>query len=1025
MLKFYARLSKGKKALFDFIFWTVYFLLLLVLSSALGVMTLEEETGMPVFTLNTVNTLYVFGISVLFPIVRIILYKGEKKMAIEYQKDRKAAPSGDTAKTDEHTANTETPETRVPARETAPPCEVKGIGAEPYHHQNLYVGASVEKQKFMTGCSNTYVLSLSKTIEVDGKSYEVPNEYRSFYLHFEFVNEQEKADSVTKDVVTGIRFSQISCSNQEIILRAEASYKPYLGNSEENEEETVAFRLILGYKERNNEIPKIYMLNVDYQEERIHLYQMRTILRQMFHPKKAGMEGRSSVNNDMGTIVDFPYTTRKRRLYAIGSTAVRFRNRAGKPVYYTMNIQCYKNICRIRCPICRKPVKGLGVPGIVLYGSANLDAFRTSEKLRDYLTRLQNQTTRDPEDNQLLETVNAIAEANYTVTSRNNHLPENWSYESLKSNLRIPLGSAVIRTDGRFLGVDPYDCTTKAEEKKFLDRLNRELCPDLEEAPDGLYLLSPDETFRKNHYIHNTMISQLCTNCWNPLPKEFYLYDAVVSIYFYGNSNAGKTVLLLSEKNELGNDARFNNYYIHCDNFDYREERTIQSTLDYPQKAVELRNGRFPIGTARSEVIPGLLSSFSYDMNGIDDSYLFNYQDMPGVDAVRNWDAATNFAYVYNMLDDPASLGSGSFYHKLMGMIGDTDDPREYNIQIYLTKIDEYPAFLSKEIQALNACYEQAEGRADVLAYTVRLLTILEENLREDFSSRPACEVISDSIQKELHTLDWLGKLDFREKTYAEIHEQIYRVCRPYADTEHDRKKEISEIILRYLHGLDVIRDNYAEFRRLLKKLMEDMKNNIAENENSNYWFSIYAVSATGFSAIESKNGTAKFSPQFVMAAHRMLQQTTYDYIMDSKMLLRKREGLGETRGYITCRQYLFDAVGVEGAEGSVCDTIIGLCSGEMKKSDLYRKNAAELQRMKQTAVVELAFWYLEKLSGKHTLSGSAAPGRTSAASVHAYDLSELGVENVQDASVPAKPVPPAPPTDKTPVGTGYTGRKW
>ncbi|MDE6708223.1 MAG: hypothetical protein K2K06_09350, partial [Oscillospiraceae bacterium] len=557
----------------------------------------------------------------------------------------------------------------------------------------------------------------------------------------------------------------------------------------------------------------------------------------------------------------------------------------------------------------------------------------------------------------------------------------------LKEHIRIPLGRYQYSSQT----VKPFTCHDFAKEREFLQQFNRALHEDfksLEDSHRGLYLLKSGAvtpaTFEQ-FYIHNSMIAQLCSQCWNPLPERFYDYDAVITIYFFGNSNAGKTVLLCSGYNTIQDDNqnkkpqdrilnKFNIIYLN----------TGKNISAYEAKANALRTGNFPAGTSQNDAIPGKLSSAKIYHNEVHCQYMFNCCDMPGVKSVENWASFRNFAYVHTLLDDVLSLGENSFYHTLsgivpVGILGDENvDARVYNMQLYLTKIDEYPLFLYQKINKLNQDWAEWQKKGlfgnylkNTLIYTVKLLELLEQELKQDFRTRCADEIIPEKIQACIKAIpsEKLKKLDFSEN-YYQIHEIIVSEC-------IDRKEIQAVTVLNYLHGLDVIRDNYMKFRMLMKLTISNMQSNAWNNCYSNYFFCVYAVSATGYSAVETNsNLKPEYHSEFVKESHVMLQHTTYEFEMDNREMQKNMTAISKDDAFIIskCRKYLFSEFCIKNPDfqhennqsentDSVTERILKLYEQPFPHSDLYADDFETLMRKLEISaqpdsVKKLYQWY-------------------------------------------------------------------
>ncbi|MDE6656964.1 MAG: hypothetical protein K2J88_00065, partial [Oscillospiraceae bacterium] len=686
---------------------------------------------------------------------------------------------------------------------------------------------------------------------------------------------------------------------------------------------------------------------------------------------------------------DFQDTTRLNPMFTNDNSEFLFYHRE-KISKYCLEVTCYNNFSMITCPVCHNRIHDLGIPGIVLYKNLNPEMIQTSDEILKYLTKLEASSDLDEKKKNLLTMVKFVTRENI---GNNIILPEHTKdvsdlkLEQLKEHIRIPLG----RYQYSSKTIKAFTCNDFAKEREFLQQFNRALHEDfksLEDSHKGLYLLKTgavtSATFEQ-FYIHNSMIAQLCSQCWNPLPERFYDYDAVITIYFFGNSNAGKTVLLCSgyntiqdsNQNKKPQDRMLNKFNIIYLN-------TGKNISAYESKAEALRNGSFPTGTSQNDAIPGKLSSAKIYHNEVHCQYMFNCCDMPGVKSVENWASFRNFAYVHTLLDDTLSLGTDSFYHTLssivpVGTYGDENvDARVYNMQLYLTKIDEYPLFLYQKINQLNQDWAEWQKKGlvgnylkNTLVYTLKLLEILEQELKQDFRTRNANEIISEKIQTCIKAMnsEKLKQLDFSQD-YYQVHEIIVSEC-------IDRKDIQAIAVLNYLHGLDVIRDNYMKFRMLIKSTVQNMHSNAWNNCYSNYFFCVYAVSATGYSAVETNsNIEPEYNSEFVKESHEMLQHTTYEFEIDNREMQKNMTANSREDAFAIskCRKYLFSEFAVKSPDfqyenyspedtESISDRILKLYEQAFSHSDIYAEDFETLMKKLEVSaqpdsVKKLYQWY-------------------------------------------------------------------
>lgn len=798
------------------------------------------------------------------------------------------------------------------------------ILVEQFFRLSDYEGQAKQTMQFMKDCYyNTFRITLPEAVFIPEK-FEIPSVFRSFYLHFEFSEGENtlRQDIVQKDFEWSRRIEGEDTEEPKIFYIAKVSYLTTV-KKKVPKQELKTFEIQFCFEVIGEKIQKMTM-TIPVQNQ--------TFIKRI----SSKSSKKTTASNHSCFVWEFGFTTMRNALYFSGGEELEI---GGKK--YHLNVSCYANFTRLVCPVCQNEVHDLGIRGIIPYRNSGTDYWETSNRILDFL---ENLSQCDPEDENvwILEMVRYVIVENYM---NNRSIPEErrlkreeideMPLKQLKSNIRIPLAWYNPRSEKNKL--KPFTWENEEQELALLRKLNEHICPSLRNMPNppkGLYLLKPTNGNANinsvNSYTHNVMIGQLCNCCFNPLPENFYHYDEVITIFYFGNSNAGKTVLLCSEYAVIERDNRqkksfeqilnkFNTIYVDSAN-----------DVSYSQKSAELQEGYFPqFGTSIYDEIPGKLSSLKINYNGKNLQWMFNACDMPGVESVRNWSSYTSFSYVHTLLDDPLFLGKDSFYGMLGGIIpaerGTALDSRTYNIQIYLTKADEYPNFLYKKIKELNeawkewrkSVYYSGDYRRNVLIYTYCLLEILETQLRPEKKRRDlwkmrAKDVIPENIMKAIISIlpSSLEIMPERNQTYGEVHQKIVDECIIREDDP------TASAILNYLHGVDVLQDNYTLLRRRIVQLVTDMSINTHESYG-NYYLAIYAISATGYSKIESLRGEASYSPEFVLESSEMLRNTTFEYENELRSIQNTEtagdgdEGNGDDKEGDTpkLQKYLFDEI--------------------------------------------------------------------------------------------------------------------
>ena len=249
------------------------------------------------------------------------------------------------------------------------------------------------------------------------------------------------------------------------------------------------------------------------------------------------------------------------------------------------------------------------------------------------------------------------------------------------------------------------------------------------------------------------------------------------------------------------------------------------------------------------------------------------------------------------------------------------------NMQLFLTKIDEFPYFLYRDITKLNSewqawfqnAYQQDAAHqfgaygtagANAAVYTAALLHILDQ-LRNDFYNKDAAEVIHPDIMSVISSLLHYEKGLFSGTSYEAARGQIIPDLLKFSADTADRQT-LRDVLLDYMIGLDSIRANYYQLRNLIRLLMRGARRNLQNNDASRFYFGFYAVSATGYSKIVTLakelglfHKPVSYQPEFVRESHRMLQCTTLEFC-NAAQLTQNSGGLPCHAG---CPDLIFDAL--------------------------------------------------------------------------------------------------------------------
>ena len=166
------------------------------------------------------------------------------------------------------------------------------------------------------------------------------------------------------------------------------------------------------------------------------------------------------------------------------------------------------------------------------------------------------------------------------------------------------------------------------------------------------------------------------------------------------------------------------------------------------------------------------------------------------------------------------------------------------------------------------------------------------------------------------------------------------------------------------------------KFRMLIKSTVQNMHSNAWNNCYSNYFFCVYAVSATGYSAVETNsNLKPEYHSEFVKESHEMLQHTTYEFEIDNREMQKNMSVNPENAFHISkCREYLFSKFSIKNPDfqyenyqeentSSIADRIAKLYEQAFPNSDLYADDFVTLMKKLEISkqpdsVKKLYQWY-------------------------------------------------------------------
>lgn len=821
------------------------------------------------------------------------------------------------------------------------------IIATPCPRLNSFYKSATKTESFMNKCyNNTFKVNLKLTNDASnidkGIILSTSNAIDSFYIHFDFERVKDKS-SLDKNVILSIEnivYDTSISDNHHLVYVGKVKYNHNLNDNED----FGYFNLKMKFELKNDGNGKYIINRIEISISDFNYVSEMNFIGKFFDfcknsidklgktdSKSANTTRYNDIDGNLEEIRKFKSSTRSQSVYFSPYKSLKLVQ-DDIDVEYNIILRYYAQFNLIQCPICNKPIKNLGVPGIVLQaGKSNSEAQLTSNAIFNYLKLLTTKKNLTDDDKKLLQMVYGVITSNIENTEDKdiilhelklhtddegksmitlkqkdeNNNEEELNTDDLKKYTRIPLGELVSFDENNPVNIKIKPFTSKdfMRAKKFLDQFNANTCENYDKNKDykinnQLYLLkygkiAPKVDNFNNYLIHDTLITQLCDTCWNPLPQDFYNYDEVITLYYYGNPSAGKTALLCSEYNEI---ERYNqnvsaqdriklNMFNDTHLLDGADSSYYNSS--YINKARALKNGQYIVGTNALDIIPGKLSSLTVSVSGKSTDYdiMFNSYDMAGIKSSSRWNSDKNLVYVYSLLDDPLTLGENSLYGKLMNSFTSIgNNSRNYNIQMYLTKIDEYPYFMYKKIQELNNKWTEYAKNDDIdyvkssMIYTLALLEILESSLKVDFKDKPIEEIISPKLLEIIKEVTKINSFD--GLTYYQAHEKIVSV-------KHYDTIESMDIIGNYLHSLDVMRDSYIKLRLFISSLVDIITNNVFNNRYSLFCFRMYAVSSTGYSKLETENTSINrgelYSPEFIIDAQDVLKHTTYEFVKDKR----------------------------------------------------------------------------------------------------------------------------------------------
>ena len=897
-----------------------YLVAVILICRTYGIVSVDEAAHVIRFAPDFVTAAVIFAVTALFLGVAHGVYEGGKELMwndnlrkrndapLQDQKEQRRDAQKPQAKSfmDRVKEKTEMGGSTVPYPPSAPEPRAARSGGrdgqrddlassfrvERYHAQNLFELTDKVKQELHRQCfSNTFRCTVAEKLQ----SFQVPEEFRSFFLHISFPPDdsqdadpsddrpskrKKKSELIMDELIDekDIQWTMEPASAEKIIIKGQVHCKKQLSpaykKSEQNE-----FCIQLTFDTEGSAITHLNV-SVGLVEDPDLLDRLKKWSDSMFDSwfKRSSS---SELNDERSHHLAFKGTTRLEPVrYTTGET-LRFQF-AENEIRAKVRVELFSQFTRMRCPCCGTEVQDLGIPALLPYCRPEAVIKETSDQLVKTLDSFMNADDKDKQE--IYQMVHRCAEINADKTARK-QIPKDKRIEDLKQYIRIPMGW--IGDDGL---PHAYVDTERKKQAHLLRLLNEDLCGDPDrvkqmEQEEKLYLFKkmPVKADPSQFYIHNSFLKQLCPNCLQALPDRFYRYSLILTTPVFGNSAAGKTVLICSIYNVLKGSSQINT-------FEYTYSSDSEKIADYQMAAKGIEDGEYPDGTG-TEVIPTKISSADIIVNK-SEKVMMALVDMQGILSVQNWTYYPHILYVHSMLDDPFSLGEDSVLHVITEDTVMDNDPNTHDLclNIILTKLDAFPVFLRKRIETLNERWSSIAASVTpprpmfgAMNHTVYLLDILKDALSEPFMERPVSEVIPESILKAMESIPtFKEKVVFdRSMPYHALRDSLVAAGRDSAATDI-----AVQATFKYLHGLDVLCDNYLVFCDRLRVLLSRIPASLDNVPTNKYWLTITACSATGYSMIEAKCyecgyllEAPHYAPHFVRQAHDMLIGSVYTFL--------------------------------------------------------------------------------------------------------------------------------------------------
>ncbi|MDE7122551.1 MAG: hypothetical protein K2O42_10390, partial [Oscillospiraceae bacterium] len=329
-----------KNPVIPVLYWILYVLMILVMLAYFGMFEIQEHSV--IFTGNLLHMAGIFLLTAVFFTVDSIIHRemmqlsskaetrSEHHPGYEPESEKQEKQDNKNQKKSENPENSEIHE--IPVK------------IEQYFRLNSFEQPANGVQDFMNSCyHNTFRITLPESMQ----GYEIPNEFRFFYLHFEF--EDQAHSFLMDDVVQKLEFRLCPPEQSQnallyyVRILYETQLDPKMRHSGESElsEFTIAIKLALNHN-------KIQEFSMEIPEDAVSFGQiLKTRIGNLFFPDQK----KNCSSSAPKCRTDFQDTTRLEPMFLYDNSEFVFYHHK-EPRKYSPKIFCYYNFSMITCPVC-------------------------------------------------------------------------------------------------------------------------------------------------------------------------------------------------------------------------------------------------------------------------------------------------------------------------------------------------------------------------------------------------------------------------------------------------------------------------------------------------------------------------------------------------------------------------------------------------------------------------------------------------------------------------------------------------